>query len=85
VPSDALYTLSLISDDRAKLRVGGEVVADTDGGTGQGQIALRKGFHPIEVVFFQATGPAELRLEVSTAGSVKQTVPREWLAHGGGR
>jgi hypothetical protein len=85
VPSDAIYTLSLISDDRAKLRVGGEVVADTDGGTGQGQIALRKGFHPIEVVFFQATGPAELRLEVSTVNSVKHAVPREWLAHGGVR
>jgi hexosaminidase len=85
VPRDALYTLSLSSDDRAKLRVAGEVVADNDGGAGQGQIALRKGFHPIEVVFFQATGPAELRLEVSTVNSVKHAVPREWLAHGGVR
>ncbi len=81
VPDDALYTFYLSSDDGAKLRIGSEVVADNDGGSGQGQIALRRGFHPIEVVFFQATGPAKLRLEVSTPGSAKQPVPGEWFAH----
>jgi hexosaminidase len=81
VPDDALYTFYLSSDDGAKLRIGGEVVADNDGGAGQGQIALRRGFHPIEVAFFQATGPAKLRLEVSTPGSAKQPVPGGWFAH----
>jgi hexosaminidase len=81
VPDDALYTFYLSSDDGARLRIGSEAIADNDGGAGQGQIALRKGFHPIEVLFFQATGPAELRLEVSTPGSPMQPVPREWLAH----
>jgi hypothetical protein len=32
-------------------------------------------------VFFQATGPAKLRLEVSTPGSAKQPVLGEWFAH----
>jgi hypothetical protein len=32
-------------------------------------------------VFFQATGPAELRLEVSTPDSAKQPVPKGWFAH----
>ena len=68
-------------DDGAKLRIGSEVIADNDGGSGQGQIALRRGFHPIEVVFFQATGPAKLRLEVSTPGSSKRPVPGGWFAH----
>jgi len=85
VPDDALYTFYLSSDDGAKLRIRGETVADNDGGKGQGQIALRRGFHPTEVVFFQATGPAELRLEVSTPGSAKQVVPGQWFAHGRGR
>jgi hexosaminidase len=81
VPDDALYTFYLSSDDGAKLRIGSTVVADNDGGAGHGQIALRRGFHPIEVVYFQATGPASLRLEVSTPGSAKQPVPGAWLAH----
>jgi hypothetical protein len=81
VPDDALYAFYLSSDDGAKLRISGEVVADNDGGAGQGQIALRRGFHSIEVAFFQATGPAKLRLEVSTPGSAKQPVPGGWFAH----
>jgi hexosaminidase len=81
VPDDALYTFYLSSDDGAKLLIRGEVIADNDGGAGQGQIALRRGFHPIEVVFFQATGPAKLRLEVSTPGSAKRPVPGGWFAH----
>ncbi len=81
VPDDALYTFYLSSDDGAKLRIRSAAVADNDGGSGQGQIALRRGFHPIEVVFFQATGPAKLRLEVSTPGSAKRPVPGGWFAH----
>lgn len=84
VPDDALYTFYLSSDDGAKLRIRGETVADNDGGSGQGQIALRRGFHPIEVVFFQATKGAALRLEVSTPGSARRPVPAAWFAHGGG-
>jgi hypothetical protein len=44
-------------------------------------VLAARGFHPIEVVFFQATGPAKLRLEVSTPGSAKQPVLGEWFAH----
>jgi len=81
VPGDALYTFYLSSDDAAKLWIGSRAVARNDGGAGQGQIALRRGFHPIEVAFFQATGPAKLRLEVSTPSSAKQPVPAGWFAH----
>jgi hexosaminidase len=81
VPGDALYTFYLSSDDGAKLWIGSRAVAHNDGGAGQGQIALRRGFHPIEVAFFQATGPAKLRLEVSTPSSAKQPVPAGWFAH----
>jgi hexosaminidase len=85
VPRDTLYTLHLFSDDGAKVRVGGEVVVDHDGQHGesetQGQIALRAGSHPIEVVYFQVAGGAALRLELSASGSANRPVPREWLAH----
>jgi hexosaminidase len=85
VPEDALYTFYLSSDDGAKLRIRGETIADNDGGKGQGQIALRRGFHPIELVFFQATGPAALRLDFSTPESTRRPVPADWYAHGDGR
>jgi hexosaminidase len=85
VPDDGLYTFYLSSDDGAKLRIRGETVADNDGGKGQGQIALRRGFHPIDVVFFQATKGAALRLEVSTPGSTRRPVPAEWFVHGDAR
>jgi hexosaminidase len=85
VPRDTLYTFHLFSDDGAKLRVGGEVVVDRDGqhaeSETQGQIALRAGSHPIEVVYFQVAGGAALRLELSASGSAKRPVPREWFAH----
>jgi hexosaminidase len=84
VPADALYTFYLSSDDGAKLRINGEIVADNDGGKGRGQIALRRGFHPIEVVFFQATKGAMLRLDVSTPESSRRPVPPGWFLHGGG-
>ena len=84
VPDDALYTFYLSSDDGAKLRINGEIVADNNGGKGWGQIALRRGFHPIEVVFFQATKGAMLRLEVSAPGSSRRLVPGGWFLHGGG-
>jgi hypothetical protein len=83
VSDDALYTFYLSSDDGAKLRINGEIVADNDGGKGWGQIALRRGFHPIEVVFFQATKGAMLRLEVSAPRSSRRPVPGGWLVHGG--
>jgi hexosaminidase len=88
VPRDALYVFYLSSDDGAKLRVAGDVIADRHGqqreNEKQGQIALRMGCHAIEVVFFQASGGAALNLEVSTPASVKGRVPREWYAHAGG-
>ena len=85
VPDDALYTFSLTADDGAELGIGGQTIAHGAGGTGQGQIALRTGFYPVEVVYFQATGPAALRLEVSIPGSAKRIVPDEWFAHGAAR
>ena len=85
VPDDALYTFYLSSDDGAKLRIEARL-SRTTMGAGQGQIALRRGPHPVEVVFFQATGPAKLRprgLHTGLRGS--SLVPGEWFAHRGGR
>ncbi len=85
VPEDALYSFYLGSDDGARLRIAGELVFDRDGpqrnNEQPGQIALRAGCHSMEVVYFQASGGAELKLEVSTPPSTKGLVPENWYVH----
>jgi hexosaminidase len=84
-PSDGLYTFYFSSDDGAKLRIDGALVADRDGpqreGETQGQMALRAGCHALDLMFFQASGAARLQLEVSTPQSPKGPVPARWYAH----
>jgi hexosaminidase len=85
VPKDEFYTFYLSSDDGAKLRIAGTLVVDRDGPQSAsekpGQIALRSGCHPLEVRFFQATGVAQLHLEVSAPDRRKGPVPRQWYSH----
>jgi hexosaminidase len=85
VPKDAFYTFYLSSDDGARVRIAGALVIDRDGpqrgSENPGHIALRAGCHPLKVVFFQATGPARLHLEVSAPDLHKGPVPREWYSH----
>ena len=85
VPNHAFYTFYFSSDDGAKLRIAGTLVVDRDGpqreSESRGQIALRAGCHPLEVLFFQASGAAGLHLEVSAPDLRKTPVPRQWYSH----
>jgi hexosaminidase len=89
VPDDQLYTFYLSCDDGGKLRVDGELVVDNDGQHGttekSGQVALRAGYHALDVVYFQAGGGTELHLSVSGPKTTKVEVPTEWLAHANDR
>jgi hexosaminidase len=71
VPADAIYTFSLTSDDGSRLVVGDATVIDNDGphaaSEKTGMIALRAGYHPITISFFQAGGAKALALELRTA------------------
>ena len=88
VPDDQLYTFYLTCDDGGKLRIDGELVVDHDGqhdATEKAdQVALRSGYHAIDLVYFQAGGGAALHLSLSAPKIPKREVPREWLAVGGG-
>jgi hexosaminidase len=68
VPEDGVYTFRLTSDDGSMLRMGNRVVIDHDGPHGettrQVDVALARGVHPFEVLYFQAGGGKALRLEV---------------------
>jgi alpha-mannosidase len=83
VPREGLYTLHLWSDDGSTLLLGGEPLIDNDGlhGRGEGKVnvALKAGFHAIEVRFFQRGGGADLELTIEGPGMPLQAVPAEML------
>ena len=85
VPADGLYTLHLFSDDGSVLWLGEDRLIDNDGLHGNGEIAvataLRKGFHPIRIGFFQAPGDANLELWIEGSEVGRGPVPATMLFH----
>jgi alpha-L-fucosidase len=84
-PESELYRFALSSDDGSKLWIDGTLVVDNDGlhvaGEKQGAIALGKGLHGIEVVWFNRTGDAELSLRWALPGKPFEVVPAAALKH----
>jgi len=68
VPEDGVYTFRLTADDGAVLRFGGETVLDNDGPHAsvakEAEVALAKGLHPIQVLYYQSGGDKDLKLEM---------------------
>jgi hypothetical protein len=60
VPVKGIYTLSTNTNDGSILYVHGERIVDNDGGHGarerKGQVALKPGFHPLRLEYFQMGG-----------------------------
>jgi len=85
VPGKGIYTFFLSSDDGSRLSVGNRLVVDHDGPHSMaeraGQVALHRGWHPIEVRYFQSGGGYGLRLEMEGPGVSRREVPANWLAH----
>jgi hypothetical protein len=85
VPEDGIYTFYSDSDDGSKIFIHDKLVVDNDYTHGMtevsGQIALKKGKHPITVVFFQGEGGKGL--EVSYSGPTIQNIliPADALFH----
>jgi hexosaminidase len=67
---DGVYNFNLSSDDGSWLKVGGALVIDNDGPHGddakEGRVRLSKGWHKIEVGYYQGGGGEALRLTVAT-------------------
>jgi hexosaminidase len=85
VPRKGIYTFFLSSDDGSSLRIGGRMVVDNDGlhsmSEHQGQVALHRGWHPLEVRYFQGGGGAGVRLELEGPGLARRQLPAHWFAH----
>ena len=80
VPEDGVYTFRLYSDDGSQLTVDGVMVVDNDGMHDArelvGQHAMKKGLHPIRVLYFDHNG-GDLRLKVEDKHG-KEVKVRYW-------
>ena len=80
VPEDGVYTFRLYSDDGSQLTVDGVMVVDNDGMHDArelvGQHAMKKGLHPILVLYFDHNG-GDLRLKVEDKHG-KEVKVRYW-------
>lgn len=85
VPKDELYRFALTSDDGSKLWIDGKLVVDNDGLHGseekRGAAPLAAGLHTIEVVWFNATGGADLKLEWAAPGQPFAPFTEDALRH----
>ena len=73
--ADGVYKFALSSDDGSVLSVDDATVIDNDGlhamGDKVGRVWMPKGWHKIEVGYFQAGGAYSLTLRVQPPGSSK--------------
>lgn len=79
------YEFGLTSDDGSILKIGDQQVIDNDGLHGAdlktGKIALEKGYHPIEINYFQGGGGRSVKFAVTNAKGVLEVVPATQLVH----
>lgn len=80
VPKDGVYTFHIEADDDAKIYIGGEQIFDRLGQSpattyDAESVVLKKGLHKIELRYFQAYGPKELKVYIEGGGLEKQQIP----------
>jgi len=84
VPETAVYQFYLTSNDGSQMIIGGKTLSN-DGLHGMDQksmdFALSKGFHPIEIQFFQAGGGDGLKLEWKAKGKDRAVIDCSYLKH----
>ena len=75
-PADDIYSFALLSDDGSTLAIDGEMVVDNDGPHAPkemtGQKALKKGYHPLELRYFDSNGGT---LQLKVMDSDGQVIP----------
>jgi len=86
IPKTGIYTFYLNSDDGSELLVGDSSLILNDGAHGEqeyyGKIALKKGYHPLRVLFFQGGGGLTLKVSIEGPGLAKQAIPASMLFMG---
>ena len=82
---DEVYTFSLLCDDAGVLKVAGSIVVDNDGMHAPlkkiGQVALAKGWHPIELKYVEGGGGGTLRLTSADVDGAFKPIANDLLKH----
>jgi hypothetical protein len=85
VPRTGVYIFYLGSDDGSRLAIAGRELIVNDGAHSvseeRGEIALAQGWHPIEIDYFQVTGPMNLNLAWRGPWMDKRPVPVGVFGH----
>ena len=83
IPSDGIYTFSVFSNDGSRLYIADQLIVDNDGAHGafekEGGIALKTGFHKIELDYFQSGGGKKLQVFIKREGTEKVEITSEVL------
>lgn len=78
VPEDGVYTFSTKSDDGSVLLIDGQKVVNNDGSHAEisaiGRIALKKGFHPYELLYFESYEGEALSVSWITPGMEEEEI-----------
>jgi hypothetical protein len=84
-PEDGVYFFALQSNDGSKMYLGKDTLIDNDGShkstTRPGVVHLKKGYHPVQIEYFQAGGASTLDLRCEGPGFTSRTVPPAMLWH----
>lgn len=85
IDKTGFYTFYTQSDDGSKLFIDDIEVVDNDGDHGllekSGKAALKKGFHKINVVYFDSGGSNDLKVFMQPEGGKKEELPQAILFH----
>jgi len=84
VPETGIYKFILSSDDGSKLTIAGKVLSNDGRHAVESKtlnIALEKGFHPLELQFFQASGGNNLKLEWEPKGKERAEIDRSLFSN----
>jgi S1-C subfamily serine protease len=85
VRETGLHRLLIASDDGSNVSLHGERIIGNDGNhshQGAGRLMyLQKGFHPLEISYFQGNGDKSLEISVQQIGEETQPAASEWIWH----
>jgi alpha-L-fucosidase len=85
IPKDDNYLMYIKSDDGSRLYIDGNQIIDNDRQHAaieiSGQVALKKGFHTIRVLYFQKSGGVKLNVSFKSATIDKQLITEGMLYH----
>ncbi|TDX09128.1 family 20 glycosylhydrolase [Flavobacterium sp. S87F.05.LMB.W.Kidney.N] len=83
IPETGNYTFSTLSDDGSKLFIDNELIVDNDGihwaNEDYGAVKLEKGFHKINISYFDLTGGTILNCFIQKEGKKKEEITASQL------